>query len=135
MMEQKAIYNGLGRRKTSIARVYLFPGQGKLTINDKSFNSPEEYFKDQVRAKQAFEPLLLTNMNDKFDVFVRVEGGGLSGQAGAVRLALARALVKFNPDLRAPLKAKGLLTRDPRMVERKKYGLKKARRAPQYSKR
>lgn len=135
MMEQKVVYNGLGRRKTSVARVYLFPGQGKITINDKVFNSAEEYFKDQVRARQAFEPLLLTNMNDKFDVFVRVEGGGLSGQAGAVRLALARALVKINPDLRAPLKAKGLLTRDPRMVERKKYGLKKARRAPQYSKR
>lgn len=134
-MEQKVVYNGLGRRKTSVARVYLFPGQGKITINDKIFNSAEEYFKDQVRARQAFEPLLLTNMNDKFDVFVRVEGGGLSGQAGAVRLALARALVKINPDLRAPLKAKGLLTRDPRMVERKKYGLKKARRAPQYSKR
>ncbi|MFN3283918.1 MAG: 30S ribosomal protein S9 [Pseudothermotoga sp.] len=134
-MEQKVVYNGLGRRKTSVARVYLFPGQGKITINDKVFNSAEEYFKDQVRARQAFEPLLLTNMNDKFDVFVRVEGGGLSGQAGAVRLALARALVKINPDLRAPLKAKGLLTRDPRMVERKKYGLKKARRAPQYSKR
>lgn len=135
MMEQKVVYNGLGRRKTSVARVYLFPGQGKITINDKIFNSAEEYFKDQVRARQAFEPLLITDMNDKFDVFVRVEGGGLSGQAGAVRLALARALVKINPDLRAPLKAKGLLTRDPRMVERKKYGLKKARRAPQYSKR
>ncbi len=134
-MEQKVVYNGLGRRKTSVARVYLFPGQGKITINDKIFNSAEEYFKDQVRARQAFEPLLITDMNDKFDVFVRVEGGGLSGQAGAVRLALARALVKINPDLRAPLKAKGLLTRDPRMVERKKYGLKKARRAPQYSKR
>lgn len=134
-MPEKVIYNGLGRRKTSIARVYLFPGQGKLMINDKVFNSAEEYFKDQVRARQAFEPLLITNMNEKFDVFVRVEGGGLSGQAGAVRLALARALVKLNPDLRATLKAKNLLTRDPRMVERKKYGLKKARRAPQYSKR
>lgn len=134
-MPEKVIYNGLGRRKTSIARVYLFPGQGKLMINDKVFNSAEEYFKDQVRARQAFEPLLITNMNEKFDVFVRVEGGGLSGQAGAVRLALARALVKLNPDLRVTLKAKNLLTRDPRMVERKKYGLKKARRAPQYSKR
>lgn len=134
-MPEKVIYNGLGRRKTSIARVYLFPGQGKLMINDKVFNSAEEYFKDQVRARQAFEPLLITNMNEKFDVFVRVEGGGLSGQAGAVRLALARALVKLNPDLRVILKAKNLLTRDPRMVERKKYGLKKARRAPQYSKR
>lgn len=134
-MPEKVIYNGLGRRKTSIARVYLFPGQGKLRINDKVFNSAEEYFKDQVRARQAFEPLLVTNMNEKFDVFVRVEGGGLSGQAGAVRLALARALVKLNPDLRVTLKAKNLLTRDPRMVERKKYGLKKARRAPQYSKR
>lgn len=134
-MPEKVIYNGLGRRKTSIARVYLFPGQGKLMINDKVFNSAEEYFKDQVRARQAFEPLLITNMSEKFDVFVRVEGGGLSGQAGAVRLALARALVKLNPDLRATLKAKNLLTRDPRMVERKKYGLKKARRAPQYSKR
>lgn len=134
-MPEKVIYNGLGRRKTSIARVYLFPGQGKLMINDKVFNSAEEYFKDQVRARQAFEPLLITNMSEKFDVFVRVEGGGLSGQAGAVRLALARALVKLNPDLRVILKAKNLLTRDPRMVERKKYGLKKARRAPQYSKR
>lgn len=135
MMPEKVVYHGLGRRKTSVARVYLFPGQGKLTINDKLFNSAEEYFKDQVRARQAFEPLLVTKMNDRFDVFVRVEGGGLSGQAGAVRLALARALVKLDPDLRPTLKAQGLLTRDPRMVERKKYGLKKARRAPQYSKR
>ncbi|HOJ87825.1 MAG TPA: 30S ribosomal protein S9 [Pseudothermotoga sp.] len=134
-MPEQVVYNGLGRRKTSVARVYLFPGQGKLTINDKLFSSAEEYFKDQVRARQAFEPLSIANMNGRFDVLIRVEGGGLSGQAGAVRLALARALIKFNPDLRPTLKAKGLLTRDPRMVERKKYGLKKARRAPQYSKR
>lgn len=134
-MPENVVYHGLGRRKTSVARVYLFPGQGKLTINDKPFNSAQEYFKDQVRARQALEPLLLTKMNEKFDVFIRVEGGGLSGQAGAVRLALARALIQVNPELRPTLKAQGMLTRDPRMVERKKYGLKKARRAPQYSKR
>ncbi|MGJ8455325.1 30S ribosomal protein S9 [Pseudothermotoga sp. U03pept] len=134
-MPETVVYNGLGRRKTSVARIYLYPGQGRLTINDKSYSSADEYFKDQVRARQAFEPLVVTKMDGKFDILIRLEGGGLSGQAGAVRLALARALIKFDPSLRPVLKSQEMLTRDPRMVERKKYGLKKARRAPQYSKR
>ncbi|ABV34529.1 MULTISPECIES: 30S ribosomal protein S9 [Pseudothermotoga] len=134
-MMDKAIFNGLGRRKTSVARVYIVSGNGKLTINDKIFASAEEYFKDRVRARHAFEPLVVTNNDGKLDVFVRVEGGGLSGQAGAVRLALARALIKMDTSFKPVLKSHGMLSRDPRMVERKKYGLRKARRAPQYSKR
>ncbi|MGB9789034.1 30S ribosomal protein S9 [Thermotoga caldifontis] len=132
---EQVIYHGVGRRKTSVARVYLKPGNGKLIINDKEYSNAEEYFKDTVRAKHAMEPLVVTNMVGKFDVMINVRGGGLSGQAGAVRLGLARALVQFDENLRPTLREKGMLTRDPRMVERKKYGLKKARRAPQYSKR
>ncbi|MCS7174293.1 30S ribosomal protein S9 [Pseudothermotoga sp.] len=132
---QQVIYHGVGRRKTSVARVHLKLGNGKLVINDEEYNSAEEYFKDSVRAKHAMEPLVVTNNVGKFDVFINVEGGGLSGQAGAVRLGIARALVQFDENLRPVLREKGMLTRDPRMVERKKYGLKKSRRAPQYSKR
>jgi small subunit ribosomal protein S9 len=134
-VSQQVAYHGVGRRKTSVARVYLKPGSGKLIINNKEYSNVEEYFKDAVRARHAMEPLAVTNMVGKFDVFINVEGGGLSGQAGAVRLGLARALVEFDESLRPTLREKGMLTRDPRMVERKKYGLKKARRAPQYSKR
>ncbi len=132
---EKTVVNGTGRRKTATARVFLQPGNGRISINGKQYQSMEEYFKTVVRARHVLEPLTVTNMVGKVDLWIRVEGGGLSGQAGAIRLGLARALVNFNPELRAVLKAHGMLTRDPRMVERKKYGLKKARRAPQYSKR
>jgi small subunit ribosomal protein S9 len=129
------IYMGTGRRKTSTARVYLRPGTGKIEINDKVYNDFNEYFENKVWTMHAIEPLKVTVLEGTFDIQIRVEGGGKNGQAGAVRLGLARALVSFNPDLRKTLRDKGFLTRDPRMVERKKYGLKKARRAPQFSKR
>lgn len=135
VITQQVVYHGVGRRKTSVARVYLKPGNGKLIINNKEYNTAEEYFKNAVRARHAMEPLTVANLAGKFDIFINVEGGGLSGQAGAVRLGIARALVQFDENLRPMLREKGMLTRDPRMVERKKYGLKKARRAPQYSKR
>lgn len=129
------IYMGTGRRKTSTARVYLKPGSGKILINGKQYNEFNEYFENKVWTLHAIEPLKVTGLEGTFDVLIRVNGGGKNGQAGAVRLGLARALVSYNPDLRKILRDKGFLTRDPRMVERKKYGLKKARRAPQFSKR
>ncbi len=135
VVTQQVMYHGVGRRKTSVARVYLKPGNGKIIINNREYNTAEEYFKNAVRARHAMEPLTVANSAGKFDIFINVEGGGLSGQAGAVRLGIARALVQFDENLRPILREKGMLTRDPRMVERKKYGLKKARRAPQYSKR
>ena len=125
-------YYGTGRRKSSVARVYLVPGTGKVTINKKDMDeySGLETLKIIVR-----QPLEATNMADKFDVIVNVKGGGFTGQAGAIRHGIARALNKYDLDLRPTLKKAGYLTRDPRMKERKKYGLKKARRAPQFSKR
>lgn len=129
------IYMGTGRRKTSVARVYLKPGTGKITINDQEYNDLNDYFENKIWTLHAVEPLRTVGLEGSFDLFIRVEGGGKSGQAGAVRLGIARALVAYNPDLRPILREKGYLTRDPRMVERKKYGLKKARRAPQFSKR
>ncbi len=129
------IYMGTGRRKTSTARVYLKPGSGKILINGKQYNEFNEYFENKVWTLHAIEPLKVTGLEGTFDILIRVNGGGKNGQAGAVRLGLARALVSYNPDLRKTLRDKGFLTRDPRMVERKKYGLKKARRAPQFSKR
>lgn len=129
------IYMGTGRRKTSVARVYLKPGTGKITINDQEYNDLNDYFENKIWTLHAIEPLRTVGLEGSFDLFIRVEGGGKSGQAGAVRLGIARALVAYNPDLRPTLREKGYLTRDPRMVERKKYGLKKARRAPQFSKR
>ncbi len=129
------IYMGTGRRKTSVARVYLKPGTGKITINDQEYNDLNDYFENKIWTLHAIEPLRTVGFEGSFDLFIRVEGGGKSGQAGAVRLGIARALVAYNPDLRPILREKGYLTRDPRMVERKKYGLKKARRAPQFSKR
>ena len=128
-------YHGVGRRKTSVARVFLRPGSGKIKINGKEMNDPKEYFQVDTFVVHAFEPLKVVGMEGKLDIIINVSGGGLSGQAGAVRLGLARALVQFDDSLRKPLKERGMLTRDARMVERKKYGLKKARRAPQYSKR
>lgn len=125
-------YYGTGRRKSSVARVYLVPGTGKITINKKDIDDylPLETLKVVVR-----QPLVATETADKFDVLVNVKGGGLAGQAGAIRHGISRALLEVDSDFRPTLKSAGFLTRDPRMKERKKYGLKKARRAPQFSKR
>ena len=125
-------YYGTGRRKSSVARVYLVPGTGKVTINKKDM---DEYFGLETLKIIVRQPLEATNMADKFDVIVNVKGGGFTGQAGAIRHGIARALNKYDLDLRPTLKKAGYLTRDPRIKERKKYGLKKARRAPQFSKR
>ncbi len=129
------VYMGTGRRKTSTARVYLKPGSGKIVINDKEYTDLNEYFNNKVWTMHAFEPLNVAGLGGSFDILIKVEGGGKAGQAGAVRLGLARALVSYRPELRPQFKDLKLLTRDPRMVERKKPGLKKARRAPQFSKR
>ncbi|MDP8253735.1 MAG: 30S ribosomal protein S9 [Candidatus Kaelpia aquatica] len=121
-----------GKRKTSVARVHLKDGSGKIVINGKDL---DEYFPRMLYRQQITAPLEATGSLKKFDVKAKVEGGGLTGQAGAVGLGVARALVLYDESNRGPLRDKSLLTRDPRMVERKKYGLRKARRAPQYSKR
>jgi small subunit ribosomal protein S9 len=121
-----------GRRKTSVAKVWLTPGTGKILINKRAF---EDYFPLETLRSDVLKPLVVTNTLGKFDIIASVKGGGISGQAGAVRLGIARALVQVDEAYRPMLKKEGLLTRDPRMVERKKYGLKKARRAPQFSKR
>ena len=125
-------YYGTGRRKSSVARVYLMPGSGKVTINKKDM---DDYFGLETLKIIVRQPLEATNMADKFDVLVNVKGGGFTGQAGAIRHGIARALNRYDLDLSPTLKKAGYLTRDPRMKERKKYGLKKARRAPQFSKR
>ncbi len=128
-------YYGTGRRKTAVARVHLRPGSGKLTINGKSYPELKTYLLRDTLVRHAVEPLVLIGMVNRFDLLIKVQGGGASGQAGAIRLGIARALLEYNPDLRPTLKSDGMLRRDPRMVERKKFGLRKARRAPQYSKR
>ena len=125
-------YYGTGRRKTSVARVRLYPGEGAFVINGKTAN---EYITREVDLAAATEPLRLTGNEGKFMVSVVVAGGGITGQAGAMRHGGARALVVANPELRPVLKKAGLLTRDPRAKERKKAGLKRARKAPQYTKR
>jgi len=125
-------YYGTGRRKTSIARVWLRPGNGKVSINNRE---AAEYFPRDSWVVHALEPLDTTNTKGRFDVLVKVQGGGLTGQSGAVRHGLARALLVVDETNRPPLKAAGQLRRDPRMVERKKYGLKKARKGKQFSKR
>ncbi|HPQ47450.1 MAG TPA: 30S ribosomal protein S9 [Clostridia bacterium] len=125
-------YGGTGRRKKSIARVRLVPGTGQVTINKRSI---DEYFGLETLKVIVRQPLALTNTEGRFDVIVNVTGGGFTGQAGAIRHGIARALLEADPGLRGELKKAGFLTRDPRMKERKKYGLKKARRAPQFSKR
>ncbi|MFA7635262.1 MAG: 30S ribosomal protein S9 [Bacillota bacterium] len=125
-------YAATGRRKCSVARVRLMPGTGKMTINGKP---SEEYFGRRTLELLAREPFEVTNTVGKYDATIDVSGGGLSGQAGAVRHGIARALSEGEPELRTVLKKAGLLTRDPRMKERHKYGLKKARKAPQFSKR
>ena len=132
MAKKLVQYLGTGRRKSSVARVYLRSGKGTITINGRSF---EEYIPSAAVRLDVLQPLELTETTNKFDILVNVFGGGLTGQAGAIRLGLARALMEVNPDYRATLKPAGLITRDPRAKERKKYGLKKARRAPQFSKR
>ena len=125
-------YYGTGRRKKSIARVYLVPGTGKVTINKKDM---DEYFGLETLKLIVRQPLVLTETADKYDVLVNVHGGGFTGQAGAIRHGISRALLNVDADYRPALKKAGFLTRDPRMKERKKYGLKAARRAPQFSKR
>ena len=123
---------GTGRRKEAIARVRLTPGTGKWVINDRSL---VEYFPNKVHQQLVSEPFVTLGAEGKFDVVARISGGGVSGQAGALRLGVTRALILVDPENRPPLKKAGFLTRDPRATERKKYGLKKARKAPQYSKR
>ena len=132
MFEGKPYFYGTGRRKSSVARVRVYNGTGKITINDRDI---EEYFGLETLKLIVRQPLALTDTLDKFDIVCRVAGGGVTGQAGAIRHGIARALLQFDGELRGQLKKAGFLTRDPRMKERKKYGLKGARRAPQFSKR
>lgn len=132
MYETKPYFYGTGRRKSSVARVRVYNGTGKITINDRDIDN---YFGLETLKMTVRQPLALTNLEGRYDVLVNVYGGGLSGQAGAIRHGIARALVKADPELRPAVKKAGFLTRDPRMKERKKYGLKAARRAPQFSKR
>jgi small subunit ribosomal protein S9 len=131
-MATPAQYLGTGKRKTSVARVILRPGDGKTWVNGKTI---EEYFPRLLHRVMATAPLKVAGLEGQYDLRVRVHGGGPSGQAGAVRHGIARALVEVNPELRVPLKRQGYLTRDARQVERKKAGLHKARKAPQFSKR
>ena len=132
MFEGKPYFYGTGRRKSSVARVRIYSGTGKITINDRDI---DEYFGLETLKLIVRQPLALTATEGKFDIVCRVAGGGVTGQAGAIRHGLSRALLQFDEELRPTLKKAGLLTRDPRMKERKKYGLKGARRAPQFSKR
>lgn len=129
---EKVQYQATGRRKSSVARVRLIPGTGKFIVNDRNF---AEYIPSAAIRLDVLQPLNLTETSTQYDIYVNVCGGGISGQAGAIRLGIARALLLVSPDFRSSLKKAGLLTRDPRATERKKYGLKKARRAPQFSKR
>ncbi|NLM11842.1 MAG: 30S ribosomal protein S9 [Clostridiaceae bacterium] len=128
----KVQYYGTGRRKSSVARVRLIPGEGNFTINGRTL---DDYFGLETLKVISKQPLVLTGTENKFDVFVNVAGGGFTGQAGAIRHGIARALLQADEEFRPALKKAGYLTRDPRMKERKKYGLKKARKAPQFSKR
>ena len=132
-MDAKRYYQGTGRRKTAVARVRLFPGNGEFVVNGKK---PEDYFGPRdLLQRESRHPLQITSKLSSFNVLVKVQGGGVHSQAGAVRHGVARALLDLDPDLRAVMKKVGLLTRDPRMKERKKPGLKRARKAPQYTKR
>jgi small subunit ribosomal protein S9 len=128
----KVQYIGTGRRKKSIARVRLVPGEGKVTINKRDI---QDFFGMETLRVIVNQPLVLTGIKDKFDVIANVSGGGFTGQAGAIRHGISRAILKADENLRSELKKAGFLTRDPRMKERKKYGLKKARKASQFSKR
>nr|AYR06418.1 ribosomal protein S9 [Rhodogorgon sp.] len=129
----RIIYSGTGRRKSSIARVRLIPGSGKLIINGLPGESYLQFSPNYLRISYA--PLKILGLSDEYDIHVKAEGGGLTGQADAIRLGVARALCRINPDNRSTLKSEGYLTRDSRIKERRKYGLRKARKAPQYSKR
>lgn len=131
-MANKVKYYGTGRRKSSVARVYLVPGKGNITINKRNI---DEFFGLETMKVIVRQPLVLTETVDKFDVIVNVHGGGYTGQAGAIRHGISRALLEADLEYRPSLKKAGFLTRDPRMKERKKYGLKGARRSPQFSKR
>jgi small subunit ribosomal protein S9 len=122
----------VGRRKEAVVRVRLVPGTGKFTLNGRTL---EQYFPNKLHQQLVREPLVTVEKTERFDIFANLTGGGTSGQAGALRLAIARALIEVDSEDRPPLKKAGFLTRDPRVIERKKYGLKKARKAPQYSKR
>ena len=128
----KEVIDTVGRRKTSVARVFMSPGKGKIVVNKLPV---EEYFKDEFKRSQALKPLAVAEKQNDFDITINVKGGGLTGQSGAASLAIARALVEFDESIRAALRPDRLLTRDPRMVERKKYGKKKARKSFQFSKR
>ena len=132
MYDSNPYFYGTGRRKKSVARVRVYPGTGKITINDRSI---DDYFGLEPLKLIVRQPLALTGTTEKFDIVCRVNGGGVTGQAGAIRHGLSRALLQYDEALRPALKKAGFLTRDPRMKERKKYGLKGARRAPQFSKR
>ncbi len=132
MYETSPFFYGTGRRKKSVARVRVYAGTGKIVINDREI---DDYFGLETLKLIVRQPLALTGTTDKFDIVCRVNGGGVTGQAGAIRHGLSRALLQYDENLRPALKKAGFLTRDPRMKERKKYGLKGARRAPQFSKR
>ncbi|MEE1144122.1 MAG: 30S ribosomal protein S9 [Acutalibacteraceae bacterium] len=132
MYETKPYFYGTGRRKSSVARVRVYNGTGKITINGRDI---DDYFGLETLKFIVRQPIALTDTLDKFDIVCNVTGGGITGQAGAIRHGLSRALLQYNEELRPTLKKAGFLTRDPRMKERKKYGLKGARRAPQFSKR
>ena len=132
MYDSKPYFYGTGRRKSSVARVRVYNGTGKITINDRDI---DDYFGLDTLKLIVRQPLAATKTNGKFDIVCRVGGGGVTGQAGAIRHGLSRALLQYDAELRPILKKAGFLTRDPRMKERKKYGLKAARRAPQFSKR
>jgi small subunit ribosomal protein S9 len=131
-MAKSAMYCGTGRRKSAVARVILRPGKGLIVINKRAF---EEYLPSSLARLDVCQPLVLTANENTFDITVSVFGGGLIGQSGAIRLGITRALLEVNPEYRKILKPAGMITRDPRVKERKKYGLKGARRAPQFSKR
>ena len=132
MYETKPYFYGTGRRKNSVARVRVYNGTGKITINDRDI---DDYFGLETLKLIVRQPLAVAGVEGKFDIVVRIAGGGVSGRAGAIRHGLSRALLVYDENLRGELKKAGFLTRDPRMKERKKYGLKAARRAPQFSKR
>jgi small subunit ribosomal protein S9 len=128
----KVMFYGTGRRKNAVARVFLVPGEGNVTINNRPIS---EYFGRKTLETIVRQPMELTGASSRFDIQAKVLGGGVTGQAGALKMGLARALIQADPNLRPPLKKAGFLTRDPRMKERRKYGLKKARKASQFSKR
>ena len=128
----KSVYRGTGRRKSSVAQIIIQPGSGKIEVNGRDIS---DYFPVEIVRQHALSPLTLTQLSGRLDVRVKVHGGGVSGQAGAIRHGLARALIEYDSGLRPQVKQAGMLTRDARTVERKKYGLHKARKAPQFSKR